>query len=226
MNSHRGIKISMRAFSGRQSQSGFTLLEVLIAGAILAIIGVLSYQSLDTAIRSSEVSTEQLESIRELDRVWVLLENDVRNALALKRMDSSLQPLSSMILDVNDLRWLTFYRGGQANPMGLPRTEVLRVAYRLEEGVLWRDSWVDPYAEIDDEEYTRSQRLLDGVTEITARALSRESSNRSFDSGNWSEEWPTSQQPQSLPLALEITLTVERLGDITRLFALVPGTDE
>jgi prepilin-type N-terminal cleavage/methylation domain-containing protein len=64
----------------RQRQAGFTLLELLVAISILALLAVFSWRTLDAITRTSEALKVSSERIDGLARVFAALERDVGNA--------------------------------------------------------------------------------------------------------------------------------------------------
>lgn len=201
-------------------QAGISLLEVLVASTIMATIATLSFGALDVSDRSKTISEEKMLDLQQFDRSWVLLENDLRNALSYPGPDLNGDIVYAMQISYGEEYSLIFLRGGRANPLGLPRTELARVGYRVKEGVLWRDLWVDPFnADID---YARQQKVIEGVEDIKIRALASDA--KGYKEGPWLEEWPSrSGAPDKLPLAIEVTIETESRGQISRLFMLTPG---
>lgn len=202
--------------------SGFTLVEVMVSIAIFAMIAVISYQGLDVATRSKEVSESKIEDLARLDRMWLLVETDLRNALKYNKVGSiSGEQVPAMIIETGQPYWLTFLRAGLANPLGFNRTEVIRVGYRLEEETLWRDSWVDPAT--PDIDYAKQQKILENVEQIIVRA-GKKGSFKSVLSGPWVESWPAFGNAEELPQVIEIAMTIKGRGEIVRLFAMTDGT--
>lgn len=60
--------------------SGFTLLEVLVALALLAVLATLSWRGLDAVLRSREVLVEASEDLDALSLALSQLEEDVRRS--------------------------------------------------------------------------------------------------------------------------------------------------
>ncbi|RSZ55745.1 prepilin-type N-terminal cleavage/methylation domain-containing protein [Massilia atriviolacea] len=60
----------------RQRQRGFTLVELLVAISILAIVAVLGYRGLDSIVRAREALTAQLESARGMQLAFAQMQSD------------------------------------------------------------------------------------------------------------------------------------------------------
>ncbi len=147
---------------GRTSFSkmkGFTLIEVMIAILIMAMIAVMTSQSFSVAISSSEATQEAIDRMAKVDRVWVLFETDLRNAIPTMPRVSGSKPIPPVFVEPSDDYRLTILRAGYANPLKLPRTEMVRVGYRFEDSVLWRDTWINIAA--NDEREARPQIVIE-----------------------------------------------------------------
>jgi general secretion pathway protein J len=208
--------------AGPRAMGGFTLMEVMVAIVIMAMIAVMTSQSFSTAMQSSEATQEAIERLAKVDRVWVLLENDIRNMMPLVPQVENAEPLPAIyVADSGEYR-LTLLRGGYANPLHLPRTEMVRIGYRFEESVLWRDTWIN--IADNDERNAKPQKILDNIEEIYIKVLRAE--NSSFSGGPWGEQWPATGLPlHAIPAALEVTLKLEDFGEIKRYFTFLPGLD-
>lgn len=200
-------------------QRGFTLIEVLVASVVLSFIVIVAHQAIYTARESGDLAARRSQELRNLDRVWVLLEADFRNILAEAQQTGFQQPLPALRVDDGEDYIVMLLRAGHANPLLLPRSEVIRVGYRLEEEKLWRDTWVD--SANPDEDYARPQLLLENVEELSFRILPRAPRGRSISEGPWFERWPEQANLNELPLMIEISLTTKRRETITRSLTLL-----
>lgn len=69
-----------------RSAPGFTLIEMLVAIALLAVVAVLSWRGLDATIRSRNDIVENLNQTREFGRYFLQLQYDALNVVAPEEM--------------------------------------------------------------------------------------------------------------------------------------------
>ena len=60
------------------SARGFTLIEVLVAMAITALVAIVSYSALSAAISSAEALRISTERARDIGQVMAILSRDIR----------------------------------------------------------------------------------------------------------------------------------------------------
>jgi general secretion pathway protein J len=212
---------------------GFTLIELLVAMFIAAIMFALGYGAIKQALNTHESLKEQQAHLLELQTAVRVLEQDfvqlaprpVRQAVgsepaqpALAGGATSTQGSLSSAPTSGSPPIVAFTRAGWANPVGLQRPGLQRVAYFLENGTLRREYWsvLDPTLAST----TTQRELLTHVKAVTIRYLDV---NRV-----WQDQWPpatsTTLIGQSLeaslrqrPLAVEITLDTEDWGKVVRI---------
>lgn len=214
---------NLECLSARK-QRGVTLMEVMVALAIMAIIALLASQAFHTASTGAAATRESMERMAEVDRAFVLIENDVRYAI-FKPIKSQVNPnpLPPVFISMSDGDyWLTVLRGSYPNPLKLPRTEEVRVGYRYIDEELWRDTWYNPV--LNEQEDAQQRRILTGVTSLNIDVLA--SNATSLAAGPWVDSWRDGQALQALPKAIRITVELEDMGEIERLFAFLPGTPQ
>ncbi len=215
----------------RKTNLGFTLLEVLVAMVITAIIGVMAFKSFDGAADASEETQRVLEEINRLDRAWQSLGNDLFHVLPVDgNTPFQGESLKSQGKDSSQML-LLFKRGNWVNFANRPRSDIQLVSYRIEEGKLIRDFIPEanrPVSEIDMERQAFHQLLLEGVEDVQLRFLYTEmvaSEGKSVLQGNdysegWLPLWPDTSRSGAagIPLALEVTIQLEGVGPSVRLF--------
>lgn len=207
-----------------RSLLGFTLLELLIAIAIFALLGLASYRMFESVLRSDEATRAHEEQLRELTRAFSSLERDLLQVIARPIRDGygDRRPAfqgESRALDGDTALELT--RSGWRNPAGWQRSTLARVRWRLNGEVLERLYWSVLDQAVDSE--PRVQRVLEQVSDLELRYLDR--------NGEWQQDWPPSatqgyepeQTLEFLPRAVELRLTHVRYGELRRLLRLPDG---
>lgn len=201
--------------------AGFTLMEVMVALFIMALIAMLASQAFNTASSGAAATREAMDRLAAIDRTLFVIETDLRNALPKTYRQRLGEVLPALYVAQSDDYWLVVMRGGVANPLRQRRTEEARVGYRYVEDTIWRDTWYNPLDNEEDQAY--QQKLLTGVEDILVRVLPS-GQGVSIAAGPWYDMWPaTGRKPEDLPIAIELTLTLEDMGEIKRLFSLLPG---
>ncbi len=189
---------------------GFTLLEVLIAVAIFAVVGVMAYGGLQAVLRQQEIARDNADRFREIQFAVQQLSRDLQQLQPRPVRDELGDGARNAIYaDARNRYIVEFTRGGWSNPLGQPRAAVQRVAFQLENDRLLRLHWFVPDHTLAEEPVERE--ILSGVREFRMRF---------FSAGGWGEEWPpalSAQDPAVLPTAIEFVLELEDWGEISRL---------
>ena len=160
-----------------------------------------------------------LERLSQLQIGMSLLQRDIEQAVKREIRDEfgDSQPAmySGSFTDI----LLEFTRGGYPNPMALQRSGLQRVGYLLEEETLYRLTW--PTLDRAQETEPRRSRLIDNIKSMELVFFDQQMRPHS--------EWPiknqeTDNNPQNpLPKAIELTLELEKMGNIRRLFRVAEG---
>ncbi len=220
-------------------EQGFTLLEVLIALVISALIAVMAFESLNAADAGATRTNEVLTEINRLDRAWQIIAADLRHVIPPAAADRNTvfqaESLRSSGEDADQLV-LLFKRRGWVNFSNLPRSDLQMVSYRVVDGQLWRDFASERNLELADvdmeDDDAFHQLLLEDVEDLQLRMLYQGAitskgksalEDREY-SEDWLQKWPDNNQQgasaQDLPLAVEITLELKGAGSSVRLFAM------
>jgi len=203
----------------RARQQAFTLVEVLVALVVFAVLSVISYRVLSSILESRERLGQQSATLRDQALFFTRLEadlgamlpRDVRNADGVN--EPALKVLSAAVSSIDPL--LVFSRTGFAGAAGTSAAPQ-RIAYRLNEGKLELLIWdgLDAAPRSQPAVYT----ALRNVREWRWRVLDQR--------GNWRADWPARDGTTpaaistALPAALELTLSIENGGSMVRVFAL------
>lgn len=194
-------------------QRGFTLLEVLVAVAIFAVVAYMAYGGFDAVLKQQQIIEQSGGRLRAVQYAVRRLTQDlaqlqprpIREALG-----EGWRP--ALIAGGRGLEAIELTRGGWANPLANPRPTLQRVAWRVEDGILLRADWpvLDRVLDADPDE----TEVLTGVDELRLRFL--------VPGGDWIEQWPPTENPdpeamRALPAAVEVVLVLKDWGEITRL---------
>jgi general secretion pathway protein J len=194
---------------------GFTLVEVLVAVFIFALLMIVAYGSVNALLRTRDALAEQNGRLRELQFAVGLLERDLRSALA-RPVREGYGEREPALIGARDA--IAFTHAGVANPLGQERARIERVGYARNDQALARSS----FAVLDRTPATAptARDLLPRVRSVVFRY---------FDGEQWREQWPPgNRQPRllrALPRAVEFSIETEDLGRIQRLVEL-PEVDE
>jgi general secretion pathway protein J len=209
-------------------QQGFTLLELLIASMVFAIMAVMAYGGLDNVITNSQASQQALDRLRQVQQSVSVLNRDFSQIIQRPIRDEYGNPQPYLSAGNNIDNLVEFTRGGRVNPANLLRSSLIRVAYRFENEQLIRLQW--PHLDRAQESEPKQTVLIDNLENVTLRFLDQ--------NAEWQEQWPplnsvsdpgdstggntgsTSTTTTVTPLGIEITLQLKDWGEIRRLYAM------
>ncbi len=210
--------MNARTINARR-QEAFTLIELMIAVAIFALMTMFAYASVNQVIRARIVAAESLARLSDIQFMLRQLSLDLEQLHprpVREELGDTLAP--ALISDLRRYNQLELTRAGWRNPLGAPRPSLQRVAYRLEDGELIRSHWnvLDRLQVNPPIEFT----LIEGVDTLEFRFMQ--------DSGNWIDSWPDpdlppASQPGARPRAIEVTLTFDdpRIGTLRRIIEVL-----
>ena len=207
----------MRTFKPH-TQKAFTLLEIVIAMGIAALIGVGAMKILDSATKTHKSIKQQGTRYNEIERALLFLSNDLQQLAPRQFRDEFGDKKDNLLSDDSTGKTqLSFTRLGRRNPAGLARSNLEKLTYLLEENDLQRISYHYPDGMTVDQGLIRN--LLGNVDSFKVSF---------FDGEEWNDFWPkdsglneNEQKPnERLPVAIKIQLELLDLGMIERLFVI------
>lgn len=194
----------------RQPQSGFTLIEILIALFIFVILAMIIAAGLSNIMQTQERVRQRTEQFGQLQMALTILQRDIEQAINRPIIDATGQMQPAFELNTNTLE---FTHCGYLNPAAIQKRSTLqRVAYAVNGTQLLRKTWqvLDRVATS-----TAAQRvILDNISEWQVRVLGVDQ--------NYATLWPNSQSSVVMPVAVEIRFKWQNNLDVLRLIR-VPG---
>lgn len=198
---------------------GFTLLEVLIAIGITAVVGLGVWQVLSGIVQSRDRVDELAVQFEALQRTMLFLERDITQAVNRPARDIYGDFELALTSRENDYV-LLLTRQGWRNPLGIRRSNLQRVGWEYTGDTIRRRYWVSVDQAQEDE--SRDALMLEDVIAFRIRFMD--------DQQNWQDNWPdedsmAGQTPGAnpdiaFPKALEVVIEHERFGVLTRTFPL------
>jgi len=128
--------------SGTRRARGFTLLELLVAVALLSVLAVLTWRGMDSVLRGRDRIVSTSDDLRSLTVALTQMEEDLRRSWPIRLLGLPEPPVSFSIggdREPPSLGLLRETRGSDA-------VQVQRVVYRLRDGVFERgfSLWAAP----------------------------------------------------------------------------------
>jgi general secretion pathway protein J len=204
-------------------RAGFTLVEVMIAIFIAAVMFAIGYRALNQGLVFNESLKVSQARVTEIQRGMRVMAQDFAQLAARAARDTqgSGELLPAFSANNRDNTLLVFTRTGWSNPAGIQRPAEQRVRYRFIDGSLIREHWLAVDAALAAE--PRQRILLTRLKSVEMRFLDPASRN-------WRTEWPiaTANGPVgpanvdefllTRPLAIEVTIVFEDWGRVQRIF--------
>ena len=193
----------------KDRRGGFTLIEILIALAILALIATLGYRALSSLTESEGRLAAEGSRWRNLDALFARLEADARAAIPREvRTGTGTEPSWTGSLNAAGDAEMRFSRAGPEFSVE-PGGGGQRIGYRMRNGAVDVLYWprLDQPAAVVPVAYV----LTDGVTQFRVAYLDGR--------GGWRDRWPVPGEP-ALPRAVRVAMTLAGGEVVERWLAL------
>ncbi len=201
----------------RYCQSGFTLIEVLVAMAIFGVLSALAYMTLGQTLSNSDMLTERMDRLQSIQRTMSYLSTELIQVAPRSIRADLGQAQPALVSNFGDEFSLQLTHNGWPNSAGVPRSTQQRTAYRIEDDELIRYHWNVLDRTVNN--VPVATVLLEGIESLTFRFLQ--------PNGDWVDQWPpvsVQAAPNStmLPRAVAIVLTLPDEGELTRIVEVSP----
>lgn len=197
---------------------GFTLIEMVVAIALLAVLAAVAYATLDGMLRQQAATEARVDRHAGWQRTMLLLGNDLMQVHPRSiRSGSHGDRVAALNATPDADGMVEWTRGGWANPAAHARSTYQRVAWRVVDGELQRLYWMT----LDRDAVSQPvvAPVLREVQALRWRFLAED--------GRWHEYWPALDapipEPDRLPRAVELTLLLEDGNELRRVFDLPAG---
>jgi len=194
--------------------AGFTLLEMLVAIAIFAMLGLAANSVLHTVIQNDAATKEFSGKLKSMQQGFGALERDLGQMVArTPRLleggrGTTVFQTGEDILD-SESEGLVFYRLGWLNPDGLlPRGSIQSVAYVVQDNNLER--WYYPYPEPEFGSEPIKTIVIKDVISVEYSFFLE-------------DKWERKVDGTKLPKAIAMEIELEGYGKIQRKFLLPTG---
>lgn len=194
---------------------GFTLLEMIVALGVFAVLGVMSTQMVSRVMAVHEVGTTRGARLAEIERAIRILERDVIELAPRAVRDGMGDAVPALQLGSGPLIELT--RFGHRNPLLEKRSELQRVAYVLEERTLYRYYW--NVLDRAEDSAPSVQKLLTEVDTVETAVIDV--------SGNEHTSWPplgdVAENPESAIAGVKVVFSFAPFGEVLRVWDVPQG---
>lgn len=193
----------------RRSQHAFTLIEILVALFIFALVALISGQLLSRTLSAQDQLQDRGERLALVHRAMQIVQRDLLQLTNRPiRNSDDLERLGPLLINTDGFLEMT--RMGWRNPLRHSRSEMQRISYRLEDEKLIRGYW-----HILDRGYDAEpafQTMLEDVKRVEFYVLDIQGEEHKF--------WPPMRQNEQVadPIAIILRIEIAPFGMIERIW--------
>ncbi len=204
----------MRRRTVKPTSTGFTLIEIMVAVAIFALLAAITFPALIQFLDIRERVNQKNEDISKMQKTFLFFARDVNYAVnRLGKNEFGEQAKATVLIgDDSVMELTTSYQDFQLEGAGVPR----RVKWLFEDDTLYRVQY--PVMDPDGDTRVYRQALLSGVDDVSLLVYSVED-GRDSESKRWSEE-------TRLPNMLRLTIEMQNGIEYERAFSMLGGDKE
>lgn len=195
-----------------ERQRGLTLIEVMVALTIFALLSGVAYRGLGAVLDARERVDRETRKWREVTLAFVNIQQSLTSAVDRPVREGSGSVAAAFVAPASIRAGepqLAFTRMGFPGHRGV-LADLQRVGYRLKGDAIEQLIW--PVLDQAPGTEPLASKILGNVAGVKLRYLAR--------NGTWRMSWPAIGDDAVMPAALELTLTLTSGEQITRLFAL------
>lgn len=206
----------------KQKNRGFTLIEVIVALSIFALLSIIGYKGVSSLIQTKERVQVEDSKWQQLILFFDRFELDVKQSVnrPIRTREDTVEPawLGRPSFSGQDGAQLLLSRFGDPEQSGF-LMDTRRIGYRLHDGAIELLIW--PSLDVAPSAKPEVFKVLPHVTQLTFSYLSAD--------GRWLNAWPespvvsqaaTAQQKSFAPSAVQLMVKLETGEVVTRIFAL------
>jgi general secretion pathway protein J len=194
----------------RHQYQGFTLIEMVIAVAIFAVMMVIAFPGLTHIAKVGDQVGQSNRRLSELQFALTYLNRDWAQVSSRKILDQYGDEKSHIVIEDNSI---SFTHSGWSNLLQQKRSELQRVQYLVKENQLIRQYWVS--LDQAPAEEPISTVLIDEVESFAVHLI--DSSEQAI------ERWPLGEQRVDRPIALRVEIDVKQFGQVHRIMEIPEG---
>jgi general secretion pathway protein J len=198
---------------------GFTLLELLIAVSIFALVGAMAYGGLQRVLDQQHSTEQQSQRLADLQKAYRIVQRDLEQ-LVNRKIRNEFGDSVDALIGGSGFNGVEFSRAGYANPAGFLRSDIQRVAYVPDQETLLRRTW--RVLDRAQDSVPDEQVLVEGMQRFSVRFLD--------ETNEWQERWPppatlgAGPVSSGFPRAVEVLLELDGVGTLSWLFQLPDNT--
>lgn len=189
----------------RSNQAGFTLVEMLVALTIFALLAAAGVGILRSSVDTQSAVDRRLGEVGVVGRLQALLASDIGQAVHRPTRG----PGGERPAFIGEGSRMQLVRAGWHNLDSEPRSDLQRVEWRLEQGGLARVG----HRQLDGDDAGDPAVLARSVEQVAFRYRSA--------AGDWASAWQSNPQ-EPLPAAVELSLQLRGEPPLLFIVALPP----
>jgi len=194
----------MNSNNEQNKSSGFTLLELLAAMALMGLVAMALYSSMYIGTKAKQSCSAAVKPYRALNPALEFIRKDLACALRPAGiLAAQFQGTDQIGPEGNDADSLLFYCSTYIPSENEIACDVIKTEYALEE----RQGWDELVLVRRRTTNLLSPRTIEAEEEVICRGI-HALDIKYYDGYDWLDCWDSTTQDNALPLAVEVTMTL------------------